>query len=112
MPESTSPIGNSASQKLSLEEKRRERIQRLENKLQLERNRLSSQQRKDRTGQLISWGVMVEILYRKGTPEQRQQVMTWAQQYLTDERNITRVREGFTRLDDEINELAQQKGGK
>jgi hypothetical protein len=86
---------------LTILEKRRQRIQHLENKLQRERNRLSSQNRKARTGQLISWGVMVEAAYKQGTPEQRTQLHKLAETFLTDERNLWRAQSGFERVKNE-----------
>lgn len=82
-------------------EKRQQRIQALENKLQRERNRLSSQYRKTRNGQLISWGVMVEAAYRQGTPEQRTLLNELAVTYLSDERNRWRAQSGFERIKNE-----------
>ncbi len=110
MSESENGALRKQSFELTVLEKRRQRIQYLENKLQRERNRLSSQNRKTRNGQLISWGVMVEAAYKQGTPEQRKLLNELAATYLTDERNLWRAQSGFERIKNEA--VAQSSSAK
>ncbi len=110
MPEIESSAQKRSSLGLTTLEKRQQRIQSLENKLQRERNRLSSQNRKARNGQLISWGVMVEAAYKQGTPEQRKLLNDLAATYLTDERNLWRAQSGFERIKNEA--VAQSSSAK
>lgn len=103
MQESLSPVPETDLRKLTGEERRRERIRQLKNRIQRETSLLSTQARKTRNGQLISLGVMVEAAYRNGDPEQRRTIREWAEKYLTDERNRVRVEAGFDRLGKETN---------
>lgn len=54
--------------------------------------------RKERNGQLIGFGVLMEQLYKSSTPDQRENLRKKAIDLL-DDRNKTRALEGFDRLD-------------
>ena len=64
---------------------------------------LSKEARKERTGQLIAWGIMVESRYRNAVPEHRERLISAAREFLKD-RNLSRALAGFVRLDDEISQ--------
>ena len=76
-------------------------LQRQKQKLAQKAAALSKEARKERTGQLIAWGIMVEAQYRNGSSEQRERFITAAHELLK-ERNLSRALAGFARLDDEI----------
>ena len=57
--------------------------------------------RKERDGQLIAWGIMVEARYRNAAPEHRERLISAARDFLKD-RNLSRALAGFARLDDEM----------
>lgn len=61
---------------------------------------LNKEARKERDGQLIAWGIMVEALYRNGSSEQRERFTTAAHELLKD-RNLSRAIAGFARLEEE-----------
>ena len=60
--------------------------------------------RKERDGQLIAWGIMVEARYRNATPDLREQIISTTRELLKD-RNLSRALEGFARLDAEKSSL-------
>ena len=76
-------------------------LQRQKEKLAQKAAALNKEARKERDGQLIAWGIMVEAQYRNGSSEQRERVVTTAHELLKD-RNLNRALAGFARLDDEI----------
>lgn len=82
---------------LTTEEKRLKRIAQLKARLQKEEARLADSERKKRTGQLVSWGVMVEEIFKNADESGRQWLMDSAKKYLK-ERNLQRALEGFSRL--------------
>ena len=57
--------------------------------------------RKERDGQLIAWGIMVEARYRNATPDLKERIISTTRELLTD-RNLSRALAGFARLDAEI----------
>ena len=57
--------------------------------------------RKERDGQLIAWGIMVEARYRNATPAMREHIISTTREFLKD-RNLSRALAGFVRLDGEI----------
>jgi len=65
---------------------------------------LNREARKERDGQLIAWGIMVEARYRNATPEQRDAIISTTHKFLKD-RNLSRALEGFSRLDAEKSNL-------
>ena len=76
-------------------------LQRQKQKLAQKAAALNKEARKERTGQLIAWGIMVEAQYRNGSSEQRERFITAAHELLKD-RNLNRALAGFARLDDEM----------
>ena len=82
---------------LTAEERRIKRISQLKARLQKEEARLADSERKKRTGQLVSWGVMVEEIFKNADESGRQWLMDSAKKYLK-ERNLQRALEGFSRL--------------
>lgn len=91
-------VSHPEEKKKSSQERRLERIQKLKNRIQRETNLLATQERKSRNSQLISWGIMVESAFRKGTAEQRQEFREMARTHVTDDRNLSRIFMGFDRL--------------
>ena len=82
---------------LTTEEQRLQRIAQLKARLQKEEARLADSERKKRTGQLISWGVMVEEIFKSTDEAGRQRLIESAKKHLND-RNLQRALEGFSRL--------------
>ncbi len=76
-------------------------LQRQKEKLAQKATALNKEARKERDGQLIAWGIMVEAQYYHGTTEQREHFITAAHELLKD-RNLSRALTGFARLDEEI----------
>ena len=76
-------------------------LQRQKQKLDQKAAALNKEARKERTGQLIAWGIMVESRYRNAVPEHRERLISAAREFLKD-RNLSRALEGFARLDDEM----------
>ena len=64
---------------------------------------LNKEARKERSGQLIAWGLLVEARYRNATPERRERLISAARKLLKD-RNLSRALAGFARLDAEISQ--------
>lgn len=85
---------------ITTEERRLQRIAQLKAKLQKEEARLADNARKKRTGQLISWGVMVEEIFKSADDAGRQRLIESAKKHLK-ERNLKRALEGFSRLGEE-----------
>ena len=79
------------------EERRLQRIAQLKAKLQKEEALLSKDKRKERDGQLIAFGVLVEEMFKTAEPENRQKWLDGAKKHLKD-RNLTRALAGFERL--------------
>ena len=79
------------------EERRLQRIAQLKVKLQKEEALLSKDKRKERDGQLIAFGVLVEEMFKTAEPENRQKWLDGAKKHLKD-RNLTRALAGFERL--------------
>ena len=76
-------------------------LQRQKQKLALKAAALNKEARKERSGQLIAWGIMVEAQYRNAAPEHRERLISAAREFLKD-RNLSRALAGFARLDGEI----------
>ena len=70
-------------------------------RLQLMEARLSEQRRKDRTGQLVAGGVLLEQIFMgESSPEKRQTWLSTAQLYLgNNPRMMKRLEAMFVRLD-------------
>lgn len=76
-------------------------LQRQKEKLAQKAAALNKEARKERTGQLIAWGILVEVQYRNAIPDQRERIVSAARELLKD-RNLSRALAGFARLDDEM----------
>lgn len=87
-------------QLLTTEQKREKRIAQLRARLQKEEAKQAESQRKKRNGQLISWGVLVEEIFKNADEAGRKSLIDSAEKYLK-ERNLQRALEGFSRLDGE-----------
>ncbi len=88
-------------------EKRLKKIEQLKERIAKEQARLNDSIRKERTGQLVAAGVLMESIYKSATPEGRQRIKDQAQKHLTDERNLKRVQAMFNRLDDRKENAAE-----
>ena len=84
-------------QMLTTEQKREKRIAQLRAKLQKEEAKQADSQRKKRNGQLISWGILVEEVFKNADEASRQQLIDSAKKHLKN-RNLQRALEGFARL--------------
>lgn len=82
---------------LTTEEKRLKKIAQLKAQLQKEEARLNQDKRKERNGQLIALGVLVEEMYKSGDETARQKWIDGVKKHLKD-RNLTRALAGFERL--------------
>lgn len=85
------------TQKVTTEEKRKKKIAQLKAQLQNEEARLNKFKRKERDGQLIAFGVLVEEMFKSAEPENRQKWIDGAKKHLKD-RNLIRALSGFERL--------------
>lgn len=85
---------------LTTEQKREKRIAQLKARLQKEQAKQIESQRKKRDGQLVSWGVMVEEIFKSADEAGRQRLIDSAKKHLKD-RNLQRALEGFSRLSTE-----------
>lgn len=88
-----------SDQTLTTEQKREKRIAQLKARLQKEQAKQTESQRKKRDGQLISWGVMVEEIFKNADEAGKQRLIDSAKKHLKD-RNLQRALEGFARLDE------------
>lgn len=84
-------------QQLTTEERRKKRIAQLKAQLQKEEARLSKDKRKERDGQLIAFGVLVEEMFKSGDETARKKWIDGAKKHLK-ERNLARAIAGFERL--------------
>lgn len=96
-----SPVPSGALRKTLAE--RMLSLQRQKQKLAQKAAALNKEARRERTGQLIAWGIMVEAQYRNAAPEQRERIISAAREFLKD-RNLSRALAGFVRLDGEISQ--------
>lgn len=85
---------------LTTEEKRKQRIAQLKAKLQKEEARLNQDKRKERNGQLIAFGVLVEEIFKSGNSQLVTMLEDAAKTRLKD-RNLNRALAGFERLKSE-----------
>lgn len=86
-----------SDQTLTTEQKRAKRIAQLRARLQKEEAKQTQDFRKKRDGQLVSWGVMVEEIFKSADEAGRQRLIDSAKKHLK-ERNLQRALEGFSRL--------------
>lgn len=82
------------------EEKRIQRIEQLKAKLQKEQAKLSASKRKERDGQLISFGVYIEEFFKLSNGEARKRLEESIKSHLKD-RNLERAIAGLKRLSEE-----------
>ena len=87
---------------------RREKIKKMEARLQREKARDNTATRKERNRQLFVWGAMVEAVYRDGDGQERDRLRRWAKGKLTDKRHLQRAENGFARIEDEAAENADR----
>lgn len=83
--------------KLTQEEKRLKRIAQLKAMLQQEEAKQHQEERKQRTGQLVAFGVYVEELFKSSDDEARKQLEESMKKHLSG-RNLERALEGIKRL--------------
>ena len=86
---------------LTTREKRLKHIEQLQARISKEKARLNDAVRKERTGQLVAAGVLMELIYKSATDEGKQRIKEQATKHLKDERNLKRVKAMFTRLDED-----------
>jgi hypothetical protein len=86
-----------AKQQLTTEEKRKQRIAQLKAQLQREEAQLNKSKRKERDGQLIAFGVLVEEIFKTRDEIGRKKLIESAKKHLKD-RNLMRALSGFERL--------------
>mgnify|MGYP003583524009 CR=1 FL=1 len=81
------------------QDKRLKRIKQLQARIAKEKALLNNTLRKERTGQLVAGGVLIEAIYKAAESDGRQRIKDQAKKYLTDERNLKRILAMFDRLD-------------
>ena len=72
-------------------------VEELETKLKEKKAQISREKRKERGGQLIALGIMVEVAFKSMTPEGKAKLRGWAEPL--DARNKRRVLAAFDRLE-------------
>ena len=98
---SSSPISSMPPRKTLAEKMANLQLQK--QKLAQKTAALNKEARKERDGQLIAWGIMVEARYRNATPDLREHIISTTRELLKD-RNLSRALAGFVRLDAEISQ--------
>ena len=83
--------------KLTTEEKRRQKIAQLKAKLQKEEARQNEEERKQRNGQLIAFGVYVEEFFKSVDLDGKKRLEDSIKEHLTG-RNLERALSGLQRL--------------
>ena len=71
-------------------------VEKLEAELKEKKAQISREKRKERGGQLVALGIMVEVAFKGLTPEGKAKLRTWAEPL--DARNKQRVLAAFDRL--------------
>lgn len=84
-------------EQLTTAEKRKLKIEQLKDRLQKEESRLNAQLRKERTGQLMAFGIYLEAFLKVSTPEECEQIKTRMGEIL-EGRNLERALAGFSRI--------------
>ena len=87
-------------EQLTTTEKRKLKIEQLKARLQKEESRLNAQLRKERTGQLMAFGIYLEAFLKVANPEERTKIKKSISQYL-EGRNLERALAGIKRLEKE-----------
>lgn len=72
-------------------------VEKLEAELKEKKAQISREKRKERGGQLVALGIMVEFVFKGLTPEGNAKLRGWAEPL--DDRNKRRVLAAFERLD-------------
>ena len=85
-------------EQLTTAEKRKFKIEQLKARLQKEKSRLNAQLRKERTGQLMAFGIYLEAFLKVATPEERELIRTRMGEIL-EGRNLERALAGFARIE-------------
>ena len=98
---SSSPISSMPPRKTLAEKMANLQLQK--QKLAQKTAALNKKESKERDGQLIAWGIMVEARYRNATPDLREHIISTTREFLKD-RNLSRALAGFVRLDAEISQ--------
>lgn len=92
----SAPVENNKRPRASLEE-RRAKIAKRKAALEKAEARPAAEARKERTGQLIAWGLWVEHYYQVASEKDRKTVEQMVCGYLED-RNQERAKAGFARV--------------
>ena len=71
-------------------------VEKLEAELKEKKAQISREKRKERGGQLVALGIMVEVAFKSLTPEGKAKLRSWAEPL--DARNKQRVFAAFERL--------------
>ena len=71
-------------------------VEELETKLKEKKAQISREKRKERGGQLVALGIMVEVAFKRLPPAQKAMLRSWAEPL--DARNKQRVLAAFERL--------------
>ena len=74
-------------------------VEELETKLKEKKAQISREKRKERGGQLVALGIMVEVAFKRLPPAQKAMLRSWAEPL--DARNKQRVLAAFERLERE-----------
>ena len=82
---------------VTTKKKRIQRIEQLKAKLQKEQAKLSASKRKERDGQLISFGVYIEEFFKSSNEDARKRLGESIKTHLKD-RNLERAQAGLKRL--------------
>lgn len=85
-------------EQLTTAEKRKLKIEQLKARLQKEESRLNAQLRKERTGQLMAFGIYLEAFLKVATPEEREQIKARIGEFL-EGRNLDRAIAGIKRIE-------------
>ena len=75
------------------------RIERLEKELKNAKAQKQGQARKERNGQLMAFGILLETKYKMLATEEKNKIKLWASDLLNG-RNLERAMAGFARLDE------------
>lgn len=84
---------------MTTQEKRLKRIEQLQTRIAKEKARFNDAARKERTGQLVAAGVLMELIYKAADSEGRKRIFEKAEKHLSDDRNLKRVKAMFLRLE-------------
>ena len=71
-------------------------VEKLEAELKEKKAKMASEKRKERGGQLVALGIMIEMVFRRMGPAEKARVQGWAEQL--DPRNKLRALAAFARL--------------